>query len=66
MQGQTDAQLEFLLAHDTDPFNRWGVGACVCIRGVWVSVGCGIRAGEQLEFLLAHDTEPFNRWGRVG
>ncbi len=29
VQGQTDEQLEFLLAHDTDPFNRWGVGVCV-------------------------------------
>ncbi len=32
VQGQTDEQLVFLFANDSDPFNRWAPGRC-CYTG---------------------------------
>ncbi|GBF99642.1 peptidase M1 family [Raphidocelis subcapitata] len=47
VEGQTDDQLVFLFANDSDPFNRWGGGG---------------QTDDQLVFLFANDSDPFNRW----
>ncbi len=51
--GYTDTQLTHLMAHDSDPFNRWEAGQTLATRILLAGVGA-IRAAREMEIPAAY------------